>query len=249
VTRAHVIAWRDDLKKRGLSATTIRRKLSALSALFAYMTERNSVLINPVDGVQRPKEGAHEGHTPALGDGQARRLLEAPDPETLKGRRDRALLSVFLFHGLRCGELARLKVEDLHERGGITFLRVHGKGSKIRYVPGHFHSLEAVRLYLEAAGHRENRKAPLFQSTRRESPLTTRQIYNLVRGYAAGIGIDAGAARPHALRATMATNALDHGADIAKVQEVLGHASISTTRLYDRRTTRPEDSPVFKVKF
>jgi len=117
VTRAHVIAWRDDLKKRGLSATTIRRKLSAL---FAYMTERNSVLINPVDGVQRPKEGAHEGHTPALGDGQARRLLEAPDPATLKGRRDRALLSVFLFHGLWCGELARLKVEDLHERGGIT---------------------------------------------------------------------------------------------------------------------------------
>ncbi len=120
VTCAHVIAWRDDLKKRGLSVTTICRKRSALSALFAYMTERNSVLINPVDGVRRPKEGAREGHTPALGDGQARRLLEAPDTATLKGMRDRALLSVFLFHGLWCGELARLKVEDLHERGGIT---------------------------------------------------------------------------------------------------------------------------------
>ncbi|MDX6712351.1 MAG: hypothetical protein QOH96_3367 [Blastocatellia bacterium] len=94
-------------------------------------------------------------------------------------------------------------------------LQVHGKGSKIRSVPGHFHSLDMITIYLEASGHGKSRKAPLFQSTREERPLTARQIFNLVRDYAARVGIDAGAARPHILWATMATNALDHGADIA----------------------------------
>jgi integrase/recombinase XerD len=249
VTRAHVIKWREALKRRGLSAATIRRKLAALSALFAYLCEKNTVLMNPADGVQRPKEGSNEGKTPALGDSQARRLLEAPDPETLKGKRDRAILSVLLYHGLRRAELASLKVEDLQQRKGITFLRVHGKGSKIRYVPAHFHSLERISDYLAAVDHSGDRKAPLFKSVKDDTALTSQGIYYLVKHYADAVGVDATACCPHALRATMATNALDHQADIAKVQEVLGHSSTATTRLYDRRKSRPEDSPVFKVKF
>lgn len=249
VTRAHVIKWRDDLKVRVLAPATIRRKLSAVSALFAYLCEKNTVLMNPVDGVQRPKEGSNEGKTPALGDSQARRLLDAPAPDTLKGKRDRAILSLLLFHGLRRAELAALKIEDLQQRSGITYLRIHGKGSKIRYVPAHFHSLERISDYLAAADHGSDRKAPLFKSVKNDSALTSQGIYYLVKHYADAIGVDTTACRPHALRATMATNALDHQADIAKVQECLGHSSIATTRLYDRRKSRPEDSPVFKVKF
>lgn len=249
VTRAHVIKWREALKLRGLAAATIRRKLAALSALFAYLCEKNTVLMNPVDGVQRPKEGSNEGKTPAISDSQARRLLDAPEADTLKGKRDRAILSVLLYHGLRRAELASLKVEDLQQRSGITFLRVHGKGSKIRYVPAHFHSLERINEYLETAGYSADRKAPLFKSVKEDGALTAQGVYYLVKHYADLIGVDATACRPHALRATWATNALDHEADIAKVQECLGHSSIATTRLYDRRKSRPEDSPVFKVKF
>jgi integrase len=93
VARSHVIAWRKDMETRSLAPTSIRRKLSALSSLFDYLCERNAVLGNPVDGVKRPASNNNEGSTPALGDAQVRRLLDAPSPDTLKGIRDRAILA------------------------------------------------------------------------------------------------------------------------------------------------------------
>jgi integrase/recombinase XerD len=93
IARSHIIAWRKDMEQRALSPSTIRRKLSALSSLFDYLCERNAALGNPVDGVKRPMANGNEGSTPALGDRQARRLLEAPPADTLKGVRDRAILA------------------------------------------------------------------------------------------------------------------------------------------------------------
>src|SRR5262249_39944544 len=105
VTRAHVIAWREQLVEQGLANDTIRRKLAALSSLYAYLCDRNAVLHNPVLGVKRPRSLNRDGVTPALGDHQARLLLEAPPEGTLKGKRDRAILATLLYHGLRCEEL------------------------------------------------------------------------------------------------------------------------------------------------
>lgn len=135
VTRAHVIAWRTDLERRGLGPNSIRRKLAALSALYDYLCERNAVTYNPTKGVKRPRSNSNEGTTPALSDAQARRLLESPPAETLKGRRDRAILATLLFHGLRVGELCALKVKDLHHRGGLPHFKITGKGDKIRFIP------------------------------------------------------------------------------------------------------------------
>ncbi len=84
VTRSHVLAWRKTLADRALSGATIRRKFAALSSLFEYLCEKNAVDFNPVKGAKRPKVESNEGKTPALGDHQARALLDAPDPETLK---------------------------------------------------------------------------------------------------------------------------------------------------------------------
>jgi integrase/recombinase XerD len=92
VTRAHVIAWREQLVGQGLANDTIRRKLAALSSLYAYLCDRNAVLHNPVLGVKRPRSMNRDGVTPALGDHQARMLLEAPPEGTLKGKRDRVVL-------------------------------------------------------------------------------------------------------------------------------------------------------------
>jgi integrase/recombinase XerD len=255
VTRSHVIAWRKNLEERTLSASTIRRKLSALSSLFEHLCECNSVAHNPVDGVKRPGEGVNEGKTPAIGDGQARALLDAPNPNTLKGKRDRAILAVFLYHGLRCEELCRLRVRDLQDRRGVRHLRVHGKRDKIRFLPAHPAALDRITQYLEAAGHCEELDGPLFRAIKGQAnhiaaPLSGTAIYNcVVKHYAATSGIDAVGFCVHSLRTTAATNALDNEADIAKVQEWLGHSSISTTRLYDRRQSRPEDSPTFKVAY
>ena len=86
VGRSHVIAWRKDMERRGLAPSTVRRKLSALSSLFDYLCERNAVTGNPVDGVKRPMANGNEGSTPALGDVQARKLLEAPPRGHAQGR-------------------------------------------------------------------------------------------------------------------------------------------------------------------
>lgn len=251
VTRAHVLAWRKVLEDRALSGATIRRKLAALSSLFEYLCERNAVETNPVKGAKRPKADSNEGKTPALGDHQARALLDAPDPDTLKGKRDRALLSVLLYHGLRREELCLLKVRDIHARRGVPHLRIHGKGNKLRYLPLHPGSAGRIHTYLEAAGHGTTPAAPLFQPVRRNTGagLTADGVYKVVLDYAARARIGLQGFGVHSLRATAATNALEHEADIAKVQEWLGHANIATTRIYDRRKSRPEDSPTFKVTY
>ena len=256
VTRAHLIAWRKQLEQRQLAGATIRRKLAALSSLFEYLCEHNAVTNNPVKGVKRPKVESYEGKTPALGDHQARALLHAPDAETLKGKRDRAMLSTLLYHGLRREELCTLKVRDITQRRGVLHLRVHGKGSKLRYLPLHPGTAEVITEYVEAFGHGQDPAAPLFRPVRNnrtgtlDEAMTTDGVYKVVQSYARKIGIgDIERLGVHALRATAATNALDHEADIAKVQEWLGHANIATTRLYDRRKHRPEDSPTFKVAY
>lgn len=253
VTRAHVIAWRDDLARRQLSATTVRHRLSALASLFEYLCDRNAVTHNPVKGVKRPVPETYEGKTPALGDHQARLLLEAPDAATLKGKRDRAMLATLLYHALRREELCKLTIKDFrHQRRGVPHLQVSGKGGKTRYLPLHPAASGLITEYLEHAGHGEDEGGALFRPVHHnravagDRAITPDAVYKMVRGYSAALGFRIGA---HSLRSTAATNALDHHADIAKVQEWLGHANISTTRIYDHRKTRPEDSPTFNVSY
>src|SRR5580704_17354263 len=121
VTRAHVIAWRDDLGDRALIGTSIRHRMAALSSLFQYLSDKNAVTHNPVKGVKRPKVESDVGKTPAITDHQVRKLLVAPAEKTLKGMRDRAILATLLYHALRREELCKLTVRDYkHERRGVV---------------------------------------------------------------------------------------------------------------------------------
>jgi integrase/recombinase XerD len=263
VARSHVIAWRKHLELRELEPSSIRRKLSALSSLFDYLCERNAVLGNPVDGVKRPMANNNEGSTPALGDAQVRRLLEAPAPDTLKGVRDRAILATLLYHGVRREELCLLRLRDLHSREGVMHFRVKRKRDKIRFVPVRPLVQRLIVEYLAMAKHGGGLDIPdpdgaLFRPVKNnrtgtlDKHLDPGSIYqNIICKYARASGINAEVIGlcVHSLRATAATNALSNDADIAKVQEWLGHANVSTTRLYDRRKTRPEDSPTFHVKY
>ena len=251
VTRSHVIAWRKVVETRGAAPATICRKLAALSSLFEHLREANAVTHNPVKGVKRPKADLNEGKTPGIGDGQARALLDAPDPGTIKGKRDRAILSTILFHGLRRAELCTLRVRDLQVCRGVPHLRVLGKGGKTRFVPTHPQALDRISEYLTAAGHVDDLSGALFRSLRSAGKgLTPGALHNsVVMPFAEQIGMNVVGFCVHSLRATAATNALEHAADIAKVQEWLGHANIATTRLYDNRKSRPEGSPAFKVAY
>jgi len=134
----------------------------------------------------------------------------------------------------------------------VPHLKVSGTGDKTRYLPLHPGTNALIHEYLEAAGHGEDDNGALFRPIKNNrtgmlaKAVTPDAVYKLVRQYSALLGFEIGA---HALRATAATNALDHQADIAKVQEWLGHANIATTRIYDHRKTRPADSPTFKVAY
>jgi integrase/recombinase XerD len=258
IVRAHIIDWRRDLERRALEPATIRRKLSALSSLFDYLCESNAVAGNPVDGVERSMANGNEGSTPALGDRQARKLLDAPPADTLKGMRDRAILATLLYHGIRREELCGLRVKDLHSRQGVLHFRIKGKRAKIRFVPVNAAAQRTIEDYLALAGHRADLEGPLFRPVknnrtgRLDRPLDPASVYrNIVVKYGrqTGISAEVNGLCVHSLRATAATNALSHDADIAKVQDWLGHANVSTTRLYDRRKSRPEDSPSFRVKY
>jgi integrase/recombinase XerD len=227
--------------------------LAAISSLFEYLCEKNTVTHNPVKGVKRPAVESYEGKTPAIGDHQARELLNAPDGSSLKGKRDRAILATLLYHALRRHELCKLKVKDFkQERRGVPHIKISGKGGKTRYVPLHPAASGLIHDYLDAAGHSLEDTGALFRSASNnrdkesQKPITPDGVYKLVQKYSEKLGFKIGA---HSLRATAATNALDHQADIAKVQEWLGHANIATTRIYDHRKTRPEDSPTFKVAY
>ena len=148
--------------------------------------------------------------------------------------------------------MCKLKVKDFrHIRKGVPHLKVSGKGGKTRYLPLHPGTNGLINDYLDAAGHGADEAGALFRPLRNNAPAGSkgdhaRRHLQLVRAIRRQLGFQIGA---HALRATAATNALDHQADIAKVQEWLGHANIATTRIYDHRRTRPEDSPTFKVNY
>lgn len=225
---------------------------------------------HPQPGARRqaPLGGDLRGQTPALSDTQAAALLHAPSSANLKGLRDRAMLATLLYQGLRRDELCRLKVKDWRQdRRGVLHMKVSGKGGKTRYVSLHPQAEQLIAAYLQAAGHGQQSCGALFRSLQRARVAgdtkgvargdTTDQagapggrvpgisadgVYKIVKALSTKLGFGVGT---HALRATAATNALDNQADLAKVQEWLGHAHIATTHIYDHRQSRSSDSPTF----
>jgi site-specific recombinase XerD len=187
-------------------------------------------LLPPYPRSQQRREPAHESHTTQT---------EARHPATPGTHQRRE-------------ELCRLKVKDIHSRRGVPHLRVHGKGNKTRYIPLHAGAQVLLNDYLDESRHAADTEGALFRPVinnrtgRVDHSITPDGVYKLVRRYALGLGLKIGA---HALRATAATNALDHDADITKVQEWLGHANIATTRIYDRRRMKAEESPTFKISY
>jgi integrase/recombinase XerD len=225
VGRGHVLAWRKGLEQRGLGDATIRRRLAALSSSFESLCDANAVQEDPVDGVKRLRIDSQDGKTPAIGHAQARAMLAAPDSSTLRGLRDRAMLTTLLYYGLRRAEMCSLRVGDLQDRRGVRHLQVHGKGGKIRYVPLHSAAAGAIAAYLDAIEHGDDKATPLFRpvsnNARGVRGITPDSVYRVLIAYAAVVGTDVDGFGPHALRATAATNALEHDADIAKVQQWL----------------------------
>ena len=160
-------------------------------------------------------------------------------------------MAVLLLHALRREELIKLCVKNFaYERRGVPHLAVKGKGGKLRFIPTHASALRLVTEYLDATGYGQEVKERLFRRVRAAKAGQPGSVYgDVVLLYMKQVGITGENMDPHALRATAATIALEHHADIIKVRERLDHAIISTARVYDRRGSQPEDSPTFRMAY
>ncbi len=249
---AAVLAWVRHLEASEAKPVTIRRKLAALSSLYTHLVRHGLVPSNPCRDIPRPAVNRREGVTPAFSKEAARKLMDTPDPNALRGLRDRAMLNIGLRTGVRAAELVGLRVKDLgHDRGldALSFVR---KGGVRHSLALHPLAVEAVKAYLEASGHAADLGGPLFRPIERGKSvrrhLDVRRIARLVRRYAKKARIR-GRYTAHSLRATFITTALDNGATLEEVQRAAGHASPDTTRLYDRRGFDPGKSASFFANY
>ena len=254
-----VAAWRDSLLAAGQTNSSVRRKLTALRSLFSYLNVYGYTGANPAHGkfVQSPSV-SKEGKTPGLSPKECRRLLDAPDPSTPAGIRDRALLGVLAFTGCRVGELTRLRVKSYMTNGGHRVLGILGKGGKERMVPLHPEAFERLDAWIQHAGISQVVAAPLFPPSRSprgrgrdgfgKSPMSRRSVELLVHRYASELGLDRGIT-VHSLRVTALTTARERGSDIIDLQDFAGHSDPRTTLTYIRTRDRLSKSPAYVLSY
>lgn len=219
-----------------MARSTIRLRFSALRSFYKYLVHRHGLAKSPLANIQLPKQ---ERKLPTiLNQTQIIELLDAPLKAELSKQapewlplRDSAILELFYSTGLRLSELAELKVDEIDHAEGIA--RVIGKGSKERIVPIGNYALTAIQKYRLAAGVNDG---PLFINKSRNR-LSTVSIGTMLKKYLGMTSIPFHIT-PHKIRHSFATHLLDNGADLRSVQELLGHASLSTTQIYTHVSTK-----------
>jgi integrase/recombinase XerC len=216
-------AYLAHLSRKKLARSSIARHLSALRSFFKYLMREGVVQANPARSVATPKR---EKHLPSvMQTSDVALLLEQPDTSTPLGLRDRAFLELLYGSGLRISELVGIDLDDIELRARLV--KVRGKGRKERIVPFGSKAEEAVRAWLSV---RETDDPALFTNYRGER-ITTRSVRRLFDGYVRAAALRKGIS-PHTMRHSFATHLLNAGADLRGIQELLGHASLSTTQKY-----------------
>jgi len=219
------------LAGRGLARSSIGRQAATLRVFYAFLQLEGVIAESPAELLAA---GRPDDVMPAtLSPGQIDRLLEAPDPATARGRRDRAVLELLYATGCRASEVSALRLADLHL--AESFCTCHGKGNKERVVPLGRRAIEAVGGWLERTrppfAARSGGQPPWVVLSARGGRLSRMRIWEIVQASAAAAGIPPGIG-PHTLRHSFATHLVAGGVDLRHVQEMLGHASIATTQRY-----------------
>lgn len=229
VNPAQAAAWIQSLSAERLAVASLARKLSALRMLARFLVRENLRTDDFTALLGNPKPARRMPHT--LNESEIARLIAAPTGGAPRSLRDRALLELFYSSGLRVSELAALMLQQIDLSQG--FIRVFGKGAKERVVPVGGKACEALATYL-AAGRphlvRPHTGSQFFLNHRGRG-LSRVALWMIVKAHARRAGITKNV-KPHALRHSFATHLLNGGADLRAIQEMLGHASISTTQLY-----------------
>jgi integrase/recombinase XerC len=257
-------SWRDTMLAESKAPKTLNRRVSSLSSFYKFLAASAAELRLPIT-VPNPAHaqfiarlpGDPVDETHALTATRARQLMGMPSGDTLLPYRDRALLRVMLYTGIRIGTACRLRVKDFHQEDEEATLRISEKGDKRRTIGIHFAAAEAVGEYIRKAGFETG---PLFRARKAagsddlaEEQMSPTTMYRVLQAYLGRLPgsmknkhESSGELRciysPHSLRATTATLLLDAGVDLRKVQELLGHRHVTTTQIYDKRRRTTKES-------
>jgi integrase/recombinase XerD len=235
-TRQNMLGYMLQLKERGYVATTIARKVASARSFFAFLLAEGLIKNDPTENMSSPSVG--KALPKPIPVSQVRQLLDQPSrSSSAESRRDRAMLELLYASGMRISELVALNIGDVNTQGDY-FVRCIGKGRKERIVPLYEAISKTVKDYLDndrpklAHGKKDN---AMFLNARGDR-LTRQGFWQKLKEYARDAGLGSKIS-PHTLRHSFATHMLSGGADLRSVQELLGHANISTTQVYTHLTT------------
>ncbi|MFH0771721.1 MAG: tyrosine recombinase XerC [Candidatus Omnitrophota bacterium] len=220
------------LKEANLSKVSMARKIASIRSFFKFLCREGIVKVSPAAALSAPKR---DKHLPKfLDESEVTKLIESPAGDSEAALRDRAILETLYSSGIRVSELVGLDINRIDQIGGV--LKVYGKGKKERIVPIGDRALQAIRVYLLKRRVSKPGSDNVFLLNKSGRRITDRSIRRIINKYILMTSIKEKIS-PHTLRHCFATHLLDHGADLRSVQELLGHANLSTTQIYTHVTT------------
>nr|WP_304258639.1 site-specific tyrosine recombinase XerD [Phascolarctobacterium succinatutens] len=231
VSRQQLIAYLVRLKQEGRAASTVARKLASIKAFYRFLTAERYIRRNPAEVLEAASRGLHLPKV--LSVQEVERLLDEPNLGTLDGYRDKTMLELLYATGMRVSELVNVPVKNVDMK--MQYVIVMGKGSKERMLPLGRTALHYLEHYLTVVRpqllHGKPDKAAELFVTGWGGPMTRERFYEIIVAYGKSAGISK-RVTPHMLRHSFATHLLNNGTDLRIVQELLGHADISTTQIY-----------------
>lgn len=232
-----VASYIEQLQNR-VKAPTVRQHLAAIRAMFDYLVTGGVIRHNPAASVRGPKHVVRKGLTPVLTADEARMLLDSIDTGTVRGLRDKALISVMVYSFARVGAVLAMRVEDFYVEGRRAWFRLHEKGGRLHCVPAHHKAADHVEAYIDAAGIAADRKGPLFRAIGageelRRKPPDPSNVLGMIKKRAVSVGLPRTICC-HTFRATGITAYLANGGTIENAQAIAAHECLTTTKLYDR---------------
>lgn len=232
LSRQDLREWLIDLGSEKLSENSKRRMISAVRGFYKFLMFDGHVDANPAEDLVAPQKGFYLPRF--LNPTEIETLLSTPDVSSEIGLRDRAILELMYSSGLRVSEAASLKINDIDLDAGIV--TTTGKGSKTRRIPVGSSAIEWVKSYLSLRRKHENIEIDNLFVTLAGKPVTRQVIHSFITSYAEKCGFEG--VSPHTLRHSFATHLVQNNADIRSVQQMLGHADISTTQIYTHITSQ-----------
>jgi len=230
LTRLELREWLIDLSRGELSESSKRRLVSSVRGFYKFLMIDGHIKTSPAEDIAAPQKGFYLPKF--LNQSEIEMLLLQPDVSTETGLRDRAILELMYSSGLRVSEAVNLQIRDLDLDAGV--LTCIGKGSKTRRVPIGASAVEWLKSYLVLRRKQENIEVGNLFVSPSGSPLTRQLIHSSIKSYGDACGLEG--VSPHTLRHSFATHLVQNRADIRSVQQMLGHADISTTQIYTHIT-------------